>query len=481
MKQELKSESKAGQAVAIADPVEQTQVVSPPPPSSSPPKSKSKLRLFGGLSLAQGLFWSFAFVLTTTVSATLGATLALVTPLSSTLAAPFLSEKPGDNDRWWNGLNYQVSRPVTILVMGIDRVLGASSNSAEIFEGRSDTMLLVHIDPEKKSINVLSIPRDTQVYIPGLGTSKVNAANAYGGPALTGDVLRDTMNGLTIDRYVRVSTEAFRELVNLLGGVEVFVPQPMSYVDYTQKLKIDLSQGWQTLNGDQAEQFARFRHDAYGDIGRVQRQQMLMKSLRNRLSSPAVIPKLPQIINMMQKYVDTNLSIEEMLAVATFGLQLDQGNFRQVLLPGRFSDPGEFAASYWVMDDAGRDRVLETYFNLQPKTANNGTSDATTASMDNLRIAIQNASDQPEAGEQFARYLRERGFSNVYVIEDWSDRLRQTQIIAQTGDVTAATNLQKMLGLGQIEADSTGELGSDLTLRIGADWKAPTSGTTPAQ
>ncbi len=481
MNQKFKSESQTGQAVAVADPVEQTQIASPPPISPHPPKPKSKLKLLGGLTLAQGLFWSFAFVLTTTVSATLGATLALVTPLSSTLAAPFLGEKPTGNDLWWSGLNYQISRPVTILVMGIDRVLDAPSNSPEIFEGRSDTMLLVHIDPEKKSINVLSIPRDTQVYIPGLGTSKINAANAYGGPALTADVLRDTMNGLTVDRYVRVSTEAFRELVNLLGGVEVFVPQPMSYVDYTQKLKIDLSQGWQTLNGDQAEQFARFRHDAYGDIGRVQRQQMLMKALRNRLTSPAVIPKLPQIINMMQKYVNTNLSLEEMLAVATFGLQLDQTNFRQVLLPGRFSDPGEFAASYWVMDEAGRDRVLRTYFNVQSQTANNGTSDLNSQSMDHLRIAIQNASDQPEAGEEFAKYLRERGFSNVYVIEDWSDRLRQTQIIAQTGDLTAANSLQKMLGLGQIAADSTGELGSDLTLRIGADWKPPTTTTTSPQ
>lgn len=332
-------------------------------------------------------------------------------------------------------------------------------------------MLLLHLDPRQKSFNILSIPRDTQVYIPGLGVSKVNAANAYGGPALAGDVLRDTMNGLTIDRYLRVSTEAFRELVDLLGGVEVFVPQRMSYVDQTQKLKIDLSPGWQTLNGEQAEQFVRFRHDVYGDIGRVQRQQTLIKALRHRLVSPMVIPKVPQIVNLMQKYVDTNLSIEEILAIASLGLQLDNGAFRQVLLPGRFSEPNEYAASYWIIDTAGRDRVLQTYFNGESLNANAGVSDGNTPLSD-LQIAVQNASENPQSAKRLVQSLRQQGFTNVFLIEDWSDRLQKTQIIAQGGDLGAANQFHEKLGLGQVEASSTGELGSDLTIRVGNDWQA---------
>jgi anionic cell wall polymer biosynthesis LytR-Cps2A-Psr (LCP) family protein len=126
-----------------------------------------------------------------------------------------------------------------------------------------------------------------------------------------------------IDRYVRVGTGAFEELVDLVGGVQIYVPKRMVYTDHSQGLYIDLQAGWQTLNGDQAEQFARFRGDAQGDIGRVQRQQMLLKALRERFTSPRIIPRLPQIIRVMLRYVDTNLSLEEVLALATFSLELD--------------------------------------------------------------------------------------------------------------------------------------------------------------
>jgi len=245
----------------------------------------------------------------------------------------------------------------------------------------------------------------------------------------------------------------------------------MSYVDQTQKLKIDLSPGWQTLNGEQAEQFVRFRHDVYGDIGRVQRQQTLIKALRHRLVSPMVIPKVPQIVNLMQKYVDTNLSIEEILAIASLGLQLDNGAFRQVLLPGRFSEPNEYAASYWIIDTAGRDRVLQTYFNGESLNANAGVSDGNTP-LNDLQIAVQNASENPQSAKQLVQSLRQQGFTNVFLIEDWSDRLQKTQIIAQSGDLGAANQFHEKLGLGQVEASSTGELGSDLTIRVGNDWQA---------
>ena len=243
-------------------------------------------------TLAKRLFWSFAFVLTTTVSASIGATLALLAPVGppSTSDAQNISL----NNLWQKGLQYKISRPVNILVMGIDRVPGVTGNSPEVFDGRSDTMLLLRVDPKTNTVSMLSIPRDTQVEIPEIGITKINQANASGGPALTARVVSRHLNNVPIDRYVRVSTDAFREIVDLLGGVDVFVPTPMFYEDQTQKLRIDLAQGWQTLDGEQAEGFARFRNDGYGDIGRVQRQQALIKALRDRLTSPSVLPRLPK-------------------------------------------------------------------------------------------------------------------------------------------------------------------------------------------
>lgn len=211
-------------------------------PSTLPPNngSKSPKRHY-----MRWFFWSAAFVLTATISASLGATLALVTPLS-----PFLAPLQGfgaKNDLWRRGFQYKIARPINILIMGIDRVPDAPKNSREVFAGRSDTMLLLRLDPRDNTVKMLSIPRDTQVDIPGVGIDKINDANVKGGPALTARVVSRTLNDVPIDRYVRVTTEAFRELVDIVGGIEVYVPYPMQYVDQTQNLKIDLAQGWQTL------------------------------------------------------------------------------------------------------------------------------------------------------------------------------------------------------------------------------------------
>ncbi|HEY9910000.1 MAG TPA: LCP family protein [Thermosynechococcaceae cyanobacterium] len=406
-----------------------------------------------------------ALATTMMVTATVGLATALMVPLPNQLAP---------NDRGprslsyllENGLQYQVARPVNILVMGVDRVPEAKPGSPETFNGRSDTMLLVRIDPNDDSVRLLSIPRDTQVEIPGVGVTKINDANARGGSNLALNTVSRTLNGVEIDRYVRISTEAFRELVNLLGGIEVYVPSPMAYEDKTQKLKINLAAGLQTLNGSQAEQFARFRQDGNGDIGRVQRQQALLKALLKKTSNPLLLPRLPEMIQTMQQYIDTNLSVEEMLSLAFAGRKLTQSNFKMVMLPGRFSSPNEFRASYWIMNPEGRDRVIAQYFDSKSLTSIDGSPRAATA----VRIALQNASSQPDAAQKMRRILSKLGFQNVYIAADWAERRGQTQVIVQQGDLEAAKTLRNALGFGTVEADSTGEIDSDLTLRIGDDW-----------
>lgn len=435
-------------------PVQTKSSIPAPPPRHS---ANSTAWLLRGLALG----------LTTVVSAAIGATVALMLPLPPSIAPHGKSEPMSFSEVWNQGFGSHITRPVNILVMGIDLPLNLPDNSTDknVFSGRSDTMLLVRVDPTNNAVSVLSIPRDTQVEIAGEGVEKINYANALGGARLAAQVVSQNMNGIEIDRYVRVSTGAFRELVDLLGGVEVFVPERMEYQDQTQKLNIDLQPGLQTLNGDQAEQFARFRHDNNGDIGRVQRQQQLIRALREKLTNPAVIARLPQAIELFQKYIDTNLSFEEMVSLAEFGLGLDRDNFRMVMLPGRFSRPEEFVASYWIMDTAGRDQVLQEYFDISSVAE---LSQKTTPT--DLRIAIQNASDDPHLGSQVAAYLESKGFSNVYVSDDWPDHQPQTQIIAQRGDLNSATMVESLLGVGQVVPASTGDIDSDLTIRVGKDW-----------
>jgi len=405
-----------------------------------------------------------AIAVATTVSLTLGLTAALMLPLPLGLVAKDKAE--GTLDLWQVGLGYRVGRPVNILLMGIDLSSGTKPDTPGSFDGNSDTMLLLRVDPINDTVSLLSIPRDTQVELPGVGTSKINAANVKGGSTLAAQTVSATLNGVQIDRYVRVSTEEFRELVDLLDGVEVYVPKRMQYEDKTQKLKIDLSPGWQTLNGSQAEQFARFRHDDLGDIGRVQRQQALLKALRKKLTSPAVIPRIPLLVQTMQKYIDTNLSMEEMLALVSAGRKLAEGGVKMVMLPGRFSGPDEYMASYWIMDPAGRDRVMKQYFDVDPVDF----SALQEPSANTVKIAIQNASSNPDAPRQLQAALEKLGFSNIYISPDIPDRQPRTEVIPQRGDLATAENLQKALGLGQVQVDSTGDVESDITIQVGEDW-----------
>ncbi|MBD1811682.1 LCP family protein [Microcoleus vaginatus DQ-U2] len=412
----------------------------------------------------------FFLVFTAAISATMGAITALLAPVEPPIINRVL-EATGFDYLSSNRSGYRLSRSVNILILGIDGV-PEPAVGPKIFNGRSDTILLFHLDPRDKSISLLSVPRDTKVEVPGMSFSKISEANATGGAALATQLVSSMLNNTKIERYVRVSSSAFRELVDLLGGVEVFVPRAMSYTDSAQKLKINLAKGWQTLNGEQAEQFVRFRNDGLGDIGRIQRQQSLIQAIRDRLATPSVLVRLPQIVRLMQKYVDTNLNYEEILTLANFGLQLERENFKMVMLPGSSSPEQADLRSYWIVDVVGVDRIIAQYLNPGvPDFAQGRFRNPTESALPkNLKIAVQNASSKPTTAKTVAEFLTKKGFFNVSVVQDSPEKQRHSQIIVQQGDLEAANLLQKELGGGKIEASSTGEINSDLTLRVGEDW-----------
>ncbi len=462
----------SGSDAGIETSLESSQTNSSKPKNSSGRASSSRspnpVSSPKQVSPASGLQKAFVLAIATAVSATLGLTAALLLPLPIGLVAK--DKSANSLDLWQVGLGYRVGRPVNVLVMGIDRVPTAKEGSKEMFSGNSDTMLLLRVDPTQDDVNLISIPRDTQVDIPGVGVTKINDANMQGGATLAARTVSATLNGITIDRYVRISTDAFRELIDLLGGVEINVPKRMVYEDKTQKLKIDLQPGLQTLNGSQAEQYARFRHDDLGDIGRVQRQQALLKELRKKLTNPLIIPRIPGLIQAMQKHIDTNLSMEEMLALVGSGRKLSEGKFKMVMLPGRFSSPAEFVASYWILDPAGRDRVMQQYFGIDPAVSSAPASAAPASSAPALRIAVENASSNPKAAAQMKQFLSKLGYQDVYIAEDAAVKQDDTEVIPQRGDLSSAQDMQKALGLGRVEAESTGDLESDITIRVGEDW-----------
>lgn len=427
-----------------------------------------------GLTMPKWLLWVLTVVLGIVLSGLLVSTLALWTPLWSNLdqteedTGTGVKEQqkiPLPGELWGKISEYQLSRPMNILIMGIEPVKGTVDGSPESFAGKSDTMLMARLNPSDKSIKVLSIPKDTMIAIPEeKGLTKVSDANAQGGPVLAARVISRTLSNAPIDRYIRISTSGLRQLVDQLGGVEVFVPQAMSYQDAAGK-SVSLVSGWQTLNGEQAELFVRYRDPGLGDLPRVQRQQALIKALLERLNSPTVLPRLPQLTRIMRKYFDTNLKIEEMMALVNFSLNQDRDNFQMTVLPGGFSRFSQDPNSYWL-NMTGQQSLLNDYVGVNVPGLK-----ADARPVPKLKIAIQNASNQPQLTEKVINYLKQKGFTSVYAVPDWPDTQRQTQIIVQKGNREIGDNLQQIVGLGQVEVSATGDLESDLTIRIGKDWK----------
>jgi polyisoprenyl-teichoic acid--peptidoglycan teichoic acid transferase len=191
----------------------------------------------------------------------------------------------------------------------------------------------------------------------------------------------------------------------------------------------------------------------------------MLAGLVNRLNNPTVLPRLPQLTRMMRKYFDTNLKMEEMMALVNFSVNVERDNFQMTMLPGIFSRLSQDPNSYWL-DMTGQQRLLNDYVGVNLTGIK-----PDVRPVQNLKITIQNASNQPQLTEKVIKYLKQKGFTKINTATDWPDTQRQTQIVVQKGNRQAGVDLQNILGLGNIDVSSTGDLESDLTIRIGKDWK----------
>lgn len=236
-------------------------------------------------------------------------------------------------------------RQQNILLLGVD----SNGNGTDPWKGtRSDTIILMNIDPATRSVNAISIPRDSKVYIAGdHGIDKINAAHAYGGIDLAKKTVEDTL-GVHIDKYICIHDDGVKAIIDALGGIPIYVERKMNYDDWSGKLHIHLTKGNHTLTGDEAIGYLRFRHDALGDIGRTQRQQWFLRGFLQRLQNPKVITKIPEIVGISKKYVKTDMSVYELTQFAAMAKGFDESNIQIAMLPGAPNTRG--GISYWILD-----------------------------------------------------------------------------------------------------------------------------------
>ena len=218
-----------------------------------------------------------------------------------------------------------------ILVIGTDRV-----------GENTDVMLAVRV--KDGTTEVLQVPRDTFVESERFGVVKANALYAFGGIEAVKQELGSLLEG-PVDRYVRVNLRAVERLADALGGVEVDVPKRMYYVDSRQGLYIDLYPGPQLLRGEALEGFLRFRNDELGDLGRMERQKLVLREVFRKLGQPATLARLPALLKIAGDDVQTDLSPVEMGQLLT---AMAGSNLQTSQLPGRLFWHNDL--SFWMPD-----------------------------------------------------------------------------------------------------------------------------------
>ena len=202
---------------------------------------------------------------------------------------------------------------VNILVLGCDEREGES-------QARADVIIVATIRPDDKEVSLFSIPRDTRVAIEGHGKDKINHAMAFGGiPLITDSV--ELLLGIQIDHAVKVNFDGFINVIDALGGVNINVPEKM----YKPLEAIDLLPGYQTLYGEDALAFVRWRGDGLGDYGRIARQQQFIAALTEKVKNMSVGQAL-DVLDAVMDSIETDMSVREMTSYATnlIGLSSDK-------------------------------------------------------------------------------------------------------------------------------------------------------------
>lgn len=274
-------------------------------------------------------------------------------------ANALVDNKPMYSDAEKDGLLVAKDK-ATVMIMGVDK------RNDDV--GRSDTLMVATLDPDKNQAALLSIPRDTRVKIKGHGYDKINAAYAYGDRKLSQQTV-ESLLGIKIDHYIVIDVHGFTKIIDALGGIDIDVEKRMYYEDPWDDdggLYIDLQPGMQHMDGKTAVTYVRYR-DEEGDIGRIRRQQKFMKAVMDKLVSPTIIPRLPSMVSAMYDAVETDMSISELLSFLGTLQEAKNNGLKSEMLPGKpvYIDD----ISYWIPDISKIRQILANTLGVKMNNA----------------------------------------------------------------------------------------------------------------
>ncbi len=341
----------------------------------------------------------------------------------------------------------------------------------------TDTLIIAEYDPQTQQASMLSIPRDTFI-----GDNK-NRASAWDkinavyqtGPEKTLKEINE-LTGLDLKYYLKVDTDAFKELVDAVGGVEFNVPIDMKYDSYSQGLHINLKAGMQKLDGNKAEQVVRFRHNndgttypaSYGveDLGRMKTQRAFLTALAKQTLKPENIFKINEFIEIAKKNVETNLDFNIIKDYVPYVVEFNIENLKTEQLPGQSEQAPNGLWIYSADEEKTAQIVDELFLNPQQSDEPIDTSMIDTSDIDktNLKIEILNGSHSKAKLERIKSRLEKAGYK-IETIQEIADT--EKTVIINRGDVEEAVQeeLKLLTGTNYISSEKKSDI--NITIILG--------------
>ncbi|MHB0857539.1 MAG: LCP family protein [Anaerolineae bacterium] len=366
------------------------------------------------------------------------------------------------------------TEPISILLLGIDQ------REIETGPWRSDTMILVSIDPATNSAAMLSIPRDLWVTIPGYGENRINVAHYLGdlrdypggGPALAKKTAWYAL-GVPVDRYIRVNFGGFERLVDAIGGVTVNVEKPIHDANYPDNnygtMLVEIPAGIQQMDGQTALQYARSRHGS-SDYDRMDRQQAVILAARDKaLSLDIPLTNIPKLLEIAGDSVQTDLTVEEMFALADLLKKVDREGIRQGSIEDSMTTTvtTPTGAMVEVADWAKVRALVDTLFPAPvPSAQPQSTISLADLQTEGARIGVQNGTLVVDLAQSVGQRLIERGFQITHI--DNADRFdyAQTVIVVYAEKPYSLQALANELAVGEDQIRRQPGARADLDIQV---------------
>jgi len=410
-------------------------------------------------------------------------------------AAPAAAQNPVPGsaiDSFW-----ETQDPVNILLLGIDQRPGEQGYY------RTDTMILLHINPKTGDVGMISFPRDLWVQVPGYWETRINSAHVIGdakhypggGPALAMKTVENLI-GQPVDYYVRINFKGFRKLLEEIGCIDIDVPKlindPTFPDDNYGYDPFYLEPGHYCMDADLALKYARTRH-VDSDFGRMQRQQQVIVAIKNKVLSTGALPRLvasaPVLLNILSDAIQTNIPLNRMISLANMARKMDMDHIRRLIIDVNMVEPSitEKGAAV-LMPKMDIIQAATTDFFAADGKASVGQGDAvppTTSApaqtpenartQQSVRTVVLDGAGAAGREKELADILISYGYNVVGTGQADRSNYAETQIIASSGHARVTRDLANLLGVSDqnIRPGASEQLQADIVIIIGADFTMP--------